>query len=173
MAACGAGPGACSDRAGRGRRTHTAAIDRALGSGERSGARSGGAIPAARDSGVAGRVSRGGRLVRFARAELCGRRARARMRGGHGAIAIAQSACVAFGKIGGEEVQFEWVPGMKCTEFENVVVDIARGALMEAGARRDGLAHATGCERCGRRLVNERALSGLLAVTAAEDAGCT
>jgi hypothetical protein len=62
---------------------------------------------------------------------------------------------------------------MNCTEFENVVVDIARGELMEAAARRDGLAHATGCERCGRRLANEQALSGLLAVAAAEDAGRT
>ena len=40
---------------------------------------------------------------------------------------------------------------------------------MDAAARREGLAHATGCERCGRRLANEQALSGLLAVAAAED----
>jgi hypothetical protein len=60
---------------------------------------------------------------------------------------------------------------MNCTEFESVVVDIARGELMEAAARREGLAHATGCERCGRRLTNEQRLSGLLAVAAAEDAG--
>ena len=58
---------------------------------------------------------------------------------------------------------------MNCTGFESVVVDIARGELMDAAARREGLAHATGCERCGRRLANERALSGLLAVAAAED----
>lgn len=62
---------------------------------------------------------------------------------------------------------------MNCAEFENVVVDIARGELMEATARRDGLAHAMGCHRCGRRLASERALSGLLAVAAEEDAGCT
>ncbi len=60
---------------------------------------------------------------------------------------------------------------MNCTEFESVVVDIARGELMEAAARREGLAHPTGCERCGRRLANEQRLSGLLAVAAAEDAG--
>ncbi len=60
---------------------------------------------------------------------------------------------------------------MNCTEFESVVVDIARGELMEAAARREGLAHATGCERCGRRLTNEQRLSGLLAVAAGEDAG--
>ena len=60
---------------------------------------------------------------------------------------------------------------MNCTEFESVVVDIARGGLMDAVERREGLAHATGCERCGRRLANEQALSGLLAVAAAEDAG--
>jgi hypothetical protein len=58
---------------------------------------------------------------------------------------------------------------MNCTEFESVVVDIARGVLMEAATRREGLAHATGCERCGRR----RALSGLLAAAVAEDAGRT
>lgn len=62
---------------------------------------------------------------------------------------------------------------MNCTEFESVVVDIARSALIEAAARRDGLAHATGCDRCGRRLANEQALSGLLAVAAAEDSGRT
>jgi len=62
---------------------------------------------------------------------------------------------------------------MNCTEFEGVVVDIARGELMDATARRDGLAHAMGCERCGRRLANEQALSGLFAVAAAEDAGRT
>jgi len=61
---------------------------------------------------------------------------------------------------------------MNCTEFENVVVDIARGALMDTARHREGLAHATGCERCGRRLANEQTLSGLLAVAAAEDAGC-
>ena len=62
---------------------------------------------------------------------------------------------------------------MNCTEFESVVADIARGVLMDASSRREGLAHATGCERCGRRLANEQALSGLLAVVAAEDAGRT
>jgi hypothetical protein len=62
---------------------------------------------------------------------------------------------------------------MNCTEFENVVADIARGELMDAAARRDGLTHAMGCERCGRRLANEQALSGLFAVVAAEDAGRT
>jgi hypothetical protein len=60
---------------------------------------------------------------------------------------------------------------MNCTEFESVVVNIARGELMDAAARREGLAHATGCERCGRRLSNEQALSSLLAVAAAQDAG--
>ena len=62
---------------------------------------------------------------------------------------------------------------MNCTEFESVVADIARSVLMDAVSRREGLAHATGCERCGRRLVNEQALSGLLAVAAAEDMGRT
>src|SRR6266478_1227361 len=95
------------------------------------------------------------------------------MRGGHRAIAAAPGACIAGGETGGEEVQVEWVPGMNCTEFETVVAEIARGVLMEAASRRDGLAHATGCARCGRRLANEQALSGLLAAAAAEDAGRT
>ncbi len=62
---------------------------------------------------------------------------------------------------------------MNCTEFENVAVDIVRSVPMEAAARRDGLAHAAGCARCGRRLANEQALSGLFAMAAAEDAGRT
>src|SRR5437870_6528933 len=95
------------------------------------------------------------------------------MRGGHGTVPVAPGARPASREIGGEEIQLEWVPGMKCTEFESVVVDIARGVLMDAAGRRDGLAHATGCERCGRRLANEQALSGLLAVAAAEDVGRT
>lgn len=58
---------------------------------------------------------------------------------------------------------------MNCAEFESVVVDIARGELIDAARRREGLAHAMGCDRCGGRLANEQALSGLLAVAAAED----
>ena len=115
------------------------------------------------------RIPRGGSLVRFARTELRRSRAGSGMRGGHGPVAVASGARPTSREIGGQEIQLEWVPGMNCTEFESVVVDIARGGLMDSTARREGLAHTTGCERCGRRLANEQALSGLLAVAAAED----
>ncbi len=59
---------------------------------------------------------------------------------------------------------------MNCTEFEGVVVDIARGESMDAAARREGEAHAAGCGRCSRRLANERFVSGVVAAAAAEDA---
>jgi hypothetical protein len=57
---------------------------------------------------------------------------------------------------------------MNCMEFEGVVVDIARGELMDAAARREGLAHAAGCGRCGRRLANEQFASSIVATAAAE-----
>jgi hypothetical protein len=60
---------------------------------------------------------------------------------------------------------------MNCQLFENVIDDLARGRMMDAGARESGLAHAGSCEPCAARLEAERALtSGLcaLAVTDAE-----
>jgi hypothetical protein len=58
---------------------------------------------------------------------------------------------------------------MNCIEFESVVVAIARGEVMDAGALRPGLAHAEGCGRCAHRLASEKALSELMAAAVAED----
>lgn len=55
---------------------------------------------------------------------------------------------------------------MNCRNFETVMTDLARGLLMEASAREDGLAHAEGCERCAARLEDERHLTISLACVA-------
>ena len=91
------------------------------------------------------------------------------MRGGHGAVASAPGACSIVGKIGAEEAQFQWVPGMNCTEFESVVVEIARGEIADLAAHREGVAHAQNCARCARRLANEQMLSRIVADAVAED----
>ena len=61
---------------------------------------------------------------------------------------------------------------MNCTDFENVVVGIARREIMDAEAHRDALAHVTACARCARRLANEQALTGVVAAVVAEDSMC-
>jgi hypothetical protein len=58
---------------------------------------------------------------------------------------------------------------MNCTEFENIVVDIACGELPEATSL-EALSHAGTCARCARRLANEQVLSGVIAAAVAEDA---
>jgi len=58
---------------------------------------------------------------------------------------------------------------MNCTEFENVVVAIARDEVIEAAAHREGLAHANSCARCARRLAGEITLGEAMAVAMAED----
>jgi hypothetical protein len=58
---------------------------------------------------------------------------------------------------------------MKCTEFELVVVEMARRELMEAAAQREALAHAKACARCAGRLANEQRLSGVVAAALVED----
>jgi len=58
---------------------------------------------------------------------------------------------------------------MNCTEFENVVVAIARDEVIEAAAHREGLAHADSCARCARRLAGEITLSEAMAAAMAED----
>lgn len=59
---------------------------------------------------------------------------------------------------------------MNCTEFENVVVAIARDEVIEAAARREGLTHADTCARCARRLASEKMLSEAVAAAISEDA---
>lgn len=58
---------------------------------------------------------------------------------------------------------------MNCTEFENVVVAIARDEVIEAAAHREGLQHADSCARCARRLASEITLSESMAAVIADD----
>jgi hypothetical protein len=58
---------------------------------------------------------------------------------------------------------------MNCTEFENVVVAIARDEVIEAAAHREGLAHADNCARCARRLASGITLSEAMAAVIADD----
>src|SRR5579872_2831605 len=107
--------------------------------------------------------------MRFARDELLRSGQRAGMRDRNRAIAAAQSACALGGAVGGENVERKQVPGMNCTEFEYVVVAIARDEVIEAAARREGLAHADNCARCARRLASEITLSEAMAAVIADD----
>jgi len=62
---------------------------------------------------------------------------------------------------------------MNCQDFETVIVEIARGRLMDALARERGLEHADTCVRCAALLAEERALTGrlrALSVAAAAEA---
>lgn len=59
---------------------------------------------------------------------------------------------------------------MNCTDFENVVVAMARDEVIDATAQGEGLAHADACARCARRLVSERMLSDTVASAIAVDA---
>src|SRR5574341_304193 len=51
---------------------------------------------------------------------------------------------------------------MSCQDFETIIVEIARGRLMDAAARERGLAHVETCGQCSALLAEERALSGKL-----------
>lgn len=59
---------------------------------------------------------------------------------------------------------------MNCTDFETVVIDLARRQMMDAAARDDALAHAGSCARCAGRLADERALTAGFAVLRGDDA---
>lgn len=48
---------------------------------------------------------------------------------------------------------------MNCKEFDVIVLDLVRGNLKVAAARRDGMAHASNCRVCAARLSEERILS--------------
>ncbi len=58
---------------------------------------------------------------------------------------------------------------MNCKEFEYIVNDLARGRIIDASSRDDGLAHAQVCVQCARRLANERTICELLGNLAADD----
>jgi hypothetical protein len=60
---------------------------------------------------------------------------------------------------------------MNCSEFENIVNDLARAKIMGAASRTEGMAHVEICERCAARLADERALVAGLKSLAAIDEG--
>jgi hypothetical protein len=92
---------------------------------------------------------------------------------GHGPVAFAPRPRLVVGTAGGRQIQLEWVLGKNCTEFENIViemaVEIAREDVPDAMVR-EAMAHAGTCARCARRLANEQVLSGVFAAAVAEDA---
>lgn len=58
---------------------------------------------------------------------------------------------------------------MRCQEFAQIVAELARGQMMDAAQRAQGLAHTESCAICAARLQGERALSaGLNALAASE-----
>lgn len=57
---------------------------------------------------------------------------------------------------------------MNCEIFETLVTDLVRDDAGEGNAGEAALEHVKSCARCGARLADERALSGLLARAAAE-----
>ena len=59
--------------------------------------------------------------------------------------------------------------GMTCSDFENVVVEVARDELARAAVRREAFDHATVCERCSKRLRAEQRLGEVLATIAVRD----
>jgi hypothetical protein len=60
---------------------------------------------------------------------------------------------------------------MNCREFENIVNDLVRPKMIDAGSLAAGTAHAETCARCASRLADERALSAGLKSLAAGDEG--
>lgn len=48
---------------------------------------------------------------------------------------------------------------MNCQKFEDIVNDIAREQIIDAGAREAALRHSEGCEHCTARLEDDRALT--------------
>src|SRR5262245_38692280 len=48
---------------------------------------------------------------------------------------------------------------MSCSDFETIIIEIARDRLMDAATRERGLEHVRRCTPCATLLVEERALS--------------
>ena len=67
--------------------------------------------------------------------------------------------------------------GMTCSDFENVVVEVARDELARAAVRREAFDHATVCERCSKRLRAEQRLGEVghpvLVLAGRHDRACT
>ncbi len=56
---------------------------------------------------------------------------------------------------------------MNCQDFENIIDDLSRGALMDARTREAAHAHADNCRRCDTRLADEKSLrAGLRSLAA-------
>jgi hypothetical protein len=60
---------------------------------------------------------------------------------------------------------------MNCQNFENILDDLSRNALMDARTREAALAHADACPRCASRLADEKALRAGLRSLAASASG--
>ncbi len=60
---------------------------------------------------------------------------------------------------------------MSCEQFEDDVVDLARGGELGRVERKEALAHAGGCLRCAARLEDERTVTSGLRAFAARTAG--
>jgi len=60
---------------------------------------------------------------------------------------------------------------MSCEDFEDDVVDLARGEELADDERAEALSHAEGCLRCAARLDDERAVTNGLRAFAARTAG--
>ena len=56
---------------------------------------------------------------------------------------------------------------MNCNEFELKITDLARGRVIEAGARERAIAHTAECRRCAARLRDEQQLTAGLRELAA------
>lgn len=48
---------------------------------------------------------------------------------------------------------------MSCKNFETIITEMARGQLLDAGARESMLEHVQGCQLCAARLADERMLT--------------
>ncbi|HEY7180878.1 MAG TPA: hypothetical protein VIC84_05640 [Blastocatellia bacterium] len=59
---------------------------------------------------------------------------------------------------------------MNCPDFETIIIEIARGRLMDAASRERGLEHIRQCASCATLLAEERALSRDLRALSAEGA---
>ncbi|MBI4469877.1 MAG: hypothetical protein HY650_11220 [Acidobacteria bacterium] len=57
---------------------------------------------------------------------------------------------------------------MRCTYYESILVDVARGRTADAETRNQALAHAHACDRCRTRLSDEHSLTDGLRVLAQE-----
>jgi anti-sigma factor RsiW len=63
---------------------------------------------------------------------------------------------------------------MSCRNYETILTEVARGQMLDAGAKTDALAHAETCPRCAVRLADQKALSaGLRSLSASAAAAQT